>query len=224
MREILYHGSEKIIEKPQFGLGKANNDYGRGFYCTKDFDLAGEWAVALDRDGYVNEYSIDTKGLSVLDLNSQDYCILDWLEILLENRRFDVQSDFGIEAVRYLRENFGLDYRSVDLIKGYRADDSYFSFAQDFLNNTISLGTLEKALKLGSLGEQTVLISEKAFGRIDFVRYHKARSNEYYPSKEIRDTNAREEYRKLRGEPWRKGELYLMQMIDKEIKRDDLFV
>ncbi len=224
MKEVLYHGSDKIIEEPKFGFGRINNDYGCGFYCTGDFDLAGEWAVSLDRDGYVNEYSLNMEDLSVLDLNGPEYCILDWLVILLENRRFDVQSDFGSEAQRYLKNNFSVDYRSFDIIRGYRADDSYFSFAQDFLNNTISLTTLEKALKLGGLGEQTVLVSNRAFGQIDFVRHYKAQTAGYYPAKENRDNRARDEYRRLRNEPWRKGELYLMQIIDRELKRDDLFV
>ncbi|MBR2627880.1 MAG: DUF3990 domain-containing protein, partial [Peptococcaceae bacterium] len=37
---------------------------------------------------------------------------------------------------------------------GYRADDSYFSFANAFLNNTLSLRQLEKAMMLGKHGEQ----------------------------------------------------------------------
>ena len=224
MNEILYHGSARKIEKPKFGSGKPNNDYGSGFYCTKDFYLAGEWAVNLDNDGYVNEYTLDTDGLHILNLNSSEYCILDWLWILLENRRFDIQSDFGSEAIRYLRDNFSFDYRSFDVIKGYRADDSYFSFAQDFLNNTISIRTLEKALLLGNLGDQVVLISKRAFERIIFKGYYRAYSARYYPSKEMRDTKAREEYRDLRLKPWSKGEIYLMQIIDREMKRDDLFV
>ena len=32
--------------------------------------------------------------------------------------------------------------KNYDVIIGYRADDSYFAFAQDFLNNAISLNTL----------------------------------------------------------------------------------
>ncbi|MBQ2640754.1 MAG: DUF3990 domain-containing protein, partial [Lachnospiraceae bacterium] len=35
MRKI-YHGSVKIIEKPQYGAGRRDNDYGLGFYCTED--------------------------------------------------------------------------------------------------------------------------------------------------------------------------------------------
>ena len=224
MKKTLFHGSNKVIEKPQFGIGKVNNDYGLGFYCTDDYDLAGEWAVSVDRDGYVNEYSLDVTQLRILDINSSDYCILDWLVILLDNRKFDIQSDFGNEAIRYLRDSFGIDYGKYDVIRGYRADDSYFTFAQDFLNNMISLGTLEKALKLGCLGEQTVLKSKKAFKCIDFIGYHKVKALEYYPVKESRDLNARKDYRKLRKEPWSREEIYLMQIIDRELKRDDLCI
>ena len=56
-----------------------------------------------------------------------------------------------------------------DFIKGYRADDSYFSFAAAFLNNTISLSQLEKAMVLGKLGEQIVAKSEKAFDRLAYI-------------------------------------------------------
>ena len=31
MSKILYHGSENIIEKLEFGKGARNNDYGKGF-------------------------------------------------------------------------------------------------------------------------------------------------------------------------------------------------
>lgn len=39
---IIYHGSGEIIEKPQFGYGNPKNDYGLGFYCTEDIELAKE--------------------------------------------------------------------------------------------------------------------------------------------------------------------------------------
>ena len=52
----LYHGSEQIIESPTFGLGKQNNDFGLGFYCTESEELAKEWAVSSLRNGFVNRY------------------------------------------------------------------------------------------------------------------------------------------------------------------------
>ena len=93
--KIIYHGSKDIIEKPKFGKGKPYNDYGLGFYCTENLALAKEWAVDIGRDGYANIYEIDDSRLSVLNLNDEQYTILHWLAILLENRHFDSPSSLS---------------------------------------------------------------------------------------------------------------------------------
>lgn len=82
----------------------------------------------------------------------------------------------------------------VDVMIGYRADDSYFSFAEDFVNNTISLRDLNMAMKLGTLGEQVVLLSERSFERIEFIGYEVADYREYYFKRAERDQNARTTY------------------------------
>ena len=217
----IFHGSEKIIETPIFGAGKPYNDYGRGFYCTESPELAREWAVSKDRDGFAIKYKLNTKNLSILNLNSKEYTILHWLAILVNNRQFDIQSDFGNEAKSYLLSNFLPDYESYDIIIGYRADDSYFSFAQDFLNNTISLKTLSRAMLLGNLGEQIVLKSKRAFDNIRFINAEPVSSLLWYPRKENRDSKARKQYHDMRNEKWKRGDLYIMQLLDEEIKEDD---
>ena len=196
--------------------------HGLGFYCTEDVNMAKEWAVQADTDGVVNSYNIDMSHLNVLDLNSEEYRILEWLVILLKNRRFDIQSDFGEEAISYLIGNFSVEYENYDIIKGYRADDSYFSFAQDFINNNISLSTLKSAMELGKLGEQIVLKSKKAFESIQFEESIYVDSSVWFPKKELRDKKARNEYHELRQRPWKRGEIYMMQILDMEIKRDDV--
>lgn len=70
-RCILYHGSEFVIQKPIFGGGKVHNDYGSGFYCTKESDLAKEWAVGETHDGFANRYEFDLTGLKVIDLTGK---------------------------------------------------------------------------------------------------------------------------------------------------------
>ena len=66
---IIYHGSKYIIEKPYFHGGKATNDYGFGFYCTKNLDLAKEWSCNNnENNGFANKYSIELSGLKILDL------------------------------------------------------------------------------------------------------------------------------------------------------------
>ncbi len=217
----IYHGSPVVIEKPQFGVGNPNNDYGLGFYCTEALDLAKEWACSAETDGYANKYTLDMTGLSVLSLTGGDYHILNWLAILLENRKFRIGGDVARQARDYIFENFGINYKQYDVIKGYRADDSYFSFASAFLNNTISLSQLERAMVLGKLGEQVVAVSQKAFGALTFEEAIPAPNEIYYPKKLARDTAAREEFQKEKSKGSVLTETYVLDIIRQEWKNDD---
>lgn len=214
----IYHGSNKIIKKPQFGRGKSYNDYGKGFYCTYDIQMAKEWGVGIERDGYANCYDFNDEDLSILDLNSNEYCILHWLGILLENRTFDMPSVLATEAKAYIIENFHVNYEDYDVIIGYRADDSYFSFAQDFINGTISYGQLCKAMHLGKLGLQYVLKSERAFERINYLDYELAKSNEWYVRKMNRDKKARRDYFDVEKNKRVKGDIYITNILDEEMR------
>lgn len=217
----LYHGSKDIIQKPIYGYGKSYNDYGLGFYCTDSSEMAMEWAVAKDRDGYANAYDLDCDGLSILDLNAPQYSILTWLAILLENREFDATSPLAQEAKEYLLQHFMIDYRSYDAIIGYRADDSYFSFAEDFISGAISYRQLSNTMHLGKLGQQFVLISPKAFERIRFTGYEVARNSEWYARKMLRDKAARREYFNVERNHRQRGDLYITTIMDEEMKLYD---
>lgn len=217
----LYHGSKDIIQKPIYGYGKSYNDYGLGFYCTDSSEMAMEWAVAKDRDGYANAYELDCDGLSILDLNAPQYSILTWLAILLENREFDATSPLAQEAKEYLLQHFMIDYRSYDAIIGYRADDSYFSFAEDFISGAISYRQLSNAMHLGKLGQQFVLISPKAFEHIRFTGYEVALNSEWYARKMLRDKAARREYFNVERNRRQRGDLYITTIMDEEMKLYD---
>ena len=219
MKITIYHGSKDIIKQPVYGLGNKTNDYGLGFYCTENSELAKEWAVDIDRDGYSNQYEFNIHGLKILKLIK--YNILYWLSILLENRTFNVSSPLGIEAKEYILNNFKIDYRSYDVIIGYRADDSYFTFAKDFINGVISYQQLGRAIKLGDLGEQVVLISEKAFKRLTYKESFFVGKDEYYDKKLIRDKNARNEYFDSKTAKRNKNDLYILQILNEEIKDND---
>lgn len=217
----LFHGSPSIIEKPQFGYGKVYNDYGLGFYCTDSLEMAKEWGVAQNRNGYANRYELDCEGLKILDLNGPSFNILHWLAVLLENREFDVPSGLALEAKEYILNTFRVDYQSQDAIIGYRADDSYFSFAQDFINGTISYRQLNNAMHLGKLGQQFVLKSKQVFDRIQFLGYEVADHDEWYAKKMLRDRSARREYFSVERNKRQRGDLYITQILDEEMKPDD---
>ena len=221
MIKQIYHGSPSKIEKPIYGYGKPYNDYGLGFYCTEDLDLAKEWGVSKDRDGYANCYEIDCDGLKILVLNSKEYCILHWLALLLRYREFDVPSGLAQEAKDYIMKEFSINTDEYDAITGYRADDSYFSFAQDFINGTISYRQLNNAMHLGKLGEQFVLKSEKAFERIVFLRAEIALKDDWYSKKMLRDRLARREYFDIERNRRQPGDIYITHILDEEIRPND---
>ncbi len=218
---ILYHGSEAIIENPTYGKGKPNNDYGKGFYCTESIELAKEWACANNKNGFANKYFFDTSDLNILYLNSDEYNILNWLAVLAKNRTYWQNKSLSEEAKKYIAENFYVNTEAYDVIIGYRADDSYFSFAQDFVSGAISLKKLSEAMKLGKLGEQIVLKSEKAFSKISFQGYENAPADIYYEKKSLRDLEARKAYRSSKQTESTINELYIIDIMREGIKNGD---
>ena len=217
----IYHGSEFEVKRPQYGLGRRANDYGLGFYCTDDKSLAGEWSVSPLHDGYVNEYEIAIDGLTVLKLDDRPFTVLHWLAILLENRTFDVEGDLASAAKDYLLENFRPDYANADIIIGYRADDSYFSFARTFLSGALSYANLSRAIRLGNLGLQIVVKSRRAFDAIVFTGSHTARRSMFLAAKERRDKEAREEFRSLGAQPFDPNALYMLNILQERVRPDD---
>lgn len=217
----LYHGSSLIIEQPVFGKGNPFNDYGLGFYCTQTLELAKEWACSAEQDGFANCYTFHIKGLSILNLSDEKYHILNWLSILLMNRKFNLSSDIATQGKKYLASTFLPPYEDYDAIIGYRADDSYFSFASAFLNNTISLAQLEKAMFLGKLGEQVVLKSKEAFSRLCFKESIPAERTIYYPKKATRDSEARTAFRAERNATPVRNAVYMIDILREEWKNDD---
>ena len=221
MGTILYHGSENLIEKPQFGKGSLHNDYGRGFYCTENIELAKEWACGKQTNGYANIYELDMSCLKCLNLNAKEYNLLNWLAILADNRTYWQNGSIAEEAKKYIKDHFLLDISGDDVIIGYRADDSYFSFAQDFVSGLISLQKLSEAMRLGKLGEQIVLKSEKAFEQLKFVGYQSADAEEYYAKKSEREREARKEYRKSKKVTANVNDLFMLDIMREEIKNGD---
>ena len=217
---VLYHGSPDIIEKPAFGKGKVYNDYGRGFYCTEHIELAKEWACTEGTDGYANKYEIETDGLSVLNLSSEGYTILNWLAILMLHRKGRLSTPVAKQGREYLIQNFLPDFQSCDAIIGYRADDSNFSFARAFVTNTISLKQLGSAMRLGKLGEQFVLKSPRAFEAIKFIDYTVADNTVYYAKRKVRDDGARAAYMRELEKDDING-IFMRDIIREEIRPDD---
>ena len=220
---IIYHGSQQIVEVPKFGIGKTYNDYGQGFYCTESIELAKEWACPVKNNGYANKYRLSLDGLNTMHLTGGEFNILNWLAILLANRKFDITSPVGNQARAFLLDRFLPNTDGVDVMIGYRADDSYFSFAEDFVNNTISLRDLNLAMQLGTLGEQIVLLSKRSFEQIEFVEYETADYREYYFKRAQRDQNARAAYKNHKKNLEQlMNDVFVLDIMREDMQHDDV--
>lgn len=191
---IIYHGSSQIIEKPTYGLGNKDNDYGLGFYCTENIELAREWACSDKENSWCNRYALSTDGLKILNLTSDEYNELQWLALLMDNRDVRMGNTQIESAAKWLVDNYLIDISGYDVIIGYRADDSFFSIVRSFVNGTLPIELLKKSLERGVLGEQVVLKSKKAFEQIKFEKVEAVDHRTYYPRRVSRSTRASEEF------------------------------
>lgn len=218
----LLHGTDHVIKTPVFLLGKLHKDYGKGFYCTEDIEMAREWACKENKDGFVNEYRFNTDGLNLLNLLDGRHTVLNWIALLLKNRIFTLQDSIAVDARNYIIEHYSIDLSRYDVVVGYRADDSYFSYAQAFIGNALPLKRLSQALKLGKLGKQTALISKRAFDRLEFVKAEAVNKEIYYPKFLSRDTSARAAYqKKTKGSLAYRDDIFVMDILREGIENDD---
>lgn len=165
---VLFHGSPNQSIKPTYGLGEDRHDYGRGFYLTENIDLAQEWAVCRPEEisGWVHQYELDLDGLQVLDFQEEN--ILSWLAELMKHREAADSKRYRMLAQQFIAK-YGIATEGYDVIKGWRANASYFYIAKAFVRDEIDVEILEELLSLGGLGIQYCIKSERAFAQLHEV-------------------------------------------------------
>ena len=161
----LFHGSPNKVVNPAFGLGNDRHDYGRGFYLTEDIDLAKEWAVCRpnDTNGWVHKYELETDGLKILDFQQRD--VLSWLAELMKHRDAADSKRYRMLAKKFI-DKYGIDTTGYDIMKGWRANASYFYIAKEFVRDNVDIDILEDLLSLGGLGIQYCIKTEKAYAHL----------------------------------------------------------
>ena len=166
---ILYHGTPDKTVTPTFGRGDDKHDYGRGFYLTEDIQLAKEWAVCRpnDTNGYVHKYELDVAELKIL--NFEEHNTLAWLAELMKHRDAADSKRYRVLSEKFTAK-YGMDTTEYDIIKGWRANASYFYIAREFVRDNIDIDILEKLLFLGGLGIQYCIKSELAFSKLREVK------------------------------------------------------
>lgn len=195
---ILFHGTSEKIVVPTYGEDETKHDYGQGFYLTESIDLAKEWAVCRpnEENGWVHKYQLDTAELKILDF--QDKGVLSWLAELMKHRDVADSKRYRILSKKFI-EKYGIDTKDYDVIRGWRANASYFYIAKEFVRDNIDIDILEELLSLGDLGIQYCIKSELAYSKLHeledgLIAVQYAEFNEKYNQ---RDITARQKMREL---------------------------
>ncbi len=195
---ILYHGTADEIVLPVYGGGNDNHDYGRGFYLTENIELAKEWAVCRPdvQNGWVHKYELDCDGLHIIDFQEKN--VLAWLAELMKHRDAADSKRYRMLAAKFI-DKYGIDVSKYDIIKGWRADASYFYIAKEFVRDNIDIEILEELLSLGGLGIQYCIKSELAFSQLHELEDEKISVDyaEFNMKYNQRDNEAREKMRDL---------------------------
>ena len=165
MIKTFYHGSAFAEITPTFGLGRDEHDYGRGFYLTDNLELAKEWAVCRPdgSDGFVHAYNIDLSGLKILDF--EQLGPLPWMAELMKHREGGKSKRFKMLSDKFIAK-YAVESDGYDIIRGWRANASYFYIVTAFVHDEVDVDILEELLMLDGLGIQYCLKSEAAYQAI----------------------------------------------------------
>lgn len=195
---ILFHGTPDVVVTPTYGYGDDKHDYGRGFYLTESLELAKEWAVCKPQksNGWVHKYELDIETLKVLDFQEKD--ILSWLAELMKHREAAESKRYRMLAEKFI-EKYGIDTSGYDVIKGWRANASYFFIAKEFVKDNVDIEILEELLSLGGLGIQYCIKSPLAYSRLHEVTDEamEVKYEEFNEKYNQRDASARKRMREL---------------------------
>ncbi len=194
----LFHGTPDKVVLPAYGRGEERHDYGKGFYLTESVDLAKEWAVCRpnETNGWVHKYELETDGLKILDFQEQG--VLPWLAELMKHRDASDSRRYHMLAAKFI-EKYGIQTENYDVVKGWRANASYFYIAKEFVRDNIDLDILEELLSLGGLGIQYCIKSELAYSRLHVIMdgLLSVPYDEYNAKYNQRDIAARQRMREL---------------------------
>ena len=145
----VYHAGFDVIRKPDIHYGRANADFGQGFYLSDNREFAARWAKERkQRQTYINLYELTTAGLKIKRFARDEA----WFHYLYRNRN-----------------GYADSLADYDVIIGPIANDTLYDI---WGITTAGLLSREQSLEILSIGpayEQIVLKSEAAVGQLQWI-------------------------------------------------------
>ncbi|MDE6952013.1 MAG: DUF3990 domain-containing protein [Lachnospiraceae bacterium] len=137
---LIYHGSNVVVEKPRIIINGHYKDFGYGFYCTNMERQAKRWALTKRGESIVNIYRYVAD--DAVNLCRFEQMTEEWLQFVVDCRR-------GVE-------------HSYDIVEGPMADDQIWDYVEDFMGGNISKAAFWELVKFKYPTHQIVFCTESA--------------------------------------------------------------
>ena len=145
----LYHGSRMNVNHPEIRQSRFHQDFSTGFYCTELKGQAIRWATRYPGIGYVNEYAYtENPALSV--------------------KHFATMTEEWLDFIVACRTGISHEY---DIVEGPMADDTIFSYVQDFLDGKISREAFWVLAKFKKPTHQICFHTARALQTLSYVSH-----------------------------------------------------
>ena len=118
-KQILYHGSNVVVEHPLVNIGRKDLDFGPGFYLTPLHEQASKWAVRIKtirraNQAIINSYEYsEPSNYNIKRFNAYDK---EWLNFIVDSRA-------GKQP-----------WRDFDIVEGGVADDRVIDAVEAYIN------------------------------------------------------------------------------------------
>ncbi|MCM1122365.1 MAG: DUF3990 domain-containing protein [Eubacterium sp.] len=149
---IVYHGSTKVVKKPDIRHSYRTLDFGMGFYVTTIREQAERWArrksdIMGKNKAIVNVYQMcdDHKGFQV---KSFDDDLLEWIDFVCRCRDGEQ------------------DYRKYDMIFGKVANDKVFRVVDMYHTGIWDKERALKEIRVYPSYDQIAFITQRAIDRM----------------------------------------------------------
>jgi len=145
----LYHTGFQKIERPDIHIGRANADFGQGFYLSDNGDFSRRWARSRRGETtWLNTYTLALDGLQVKRFERD----AEWFDYIFRNRSGcpDALSEY-------------------DVIVGPIANDTIYDTWGISTSGLLSREQSLRLLMIGPVYRQTAIKTERAASRLRFI-------------------------------------------------------
>jgi len=159
--KVLYHGSKQgIIGDISLDYSKDRNDFGKGFYCGETYEQSVMFVCDYKKSN-VMSYGLYTNKLNVYEYNIDSELML----IVAYNRGLLKEYENSNKLKTLISKS-----KNADIIIAPIANNRMFAIIEEFVNGMISDEACCNALAALDLGKQYVLKTDKAIGKLGFLK------------------------------------------------------